>query len=229
MKTIGLIGGTGWVSTVEYYRQINEKVNARLGGLQFAKILLHSFNYGEIDQLNRANDQEAIYKKLLLAAQGLILSGAEGLALCANTMHLHAAMLSSQVNIPLVHIGTVAAETAWNMGIQKIAVVGTQVTMEAAFYKKEFTDRNIEVLVPGLQDRKRIHQIINEELIKSIFLPETRKEMTVIFDGLKAQGAQAIVLACTEIPLLISRADYDLPLLNSLHLHTEAIVDFIIN
>src|SRR5664279_1950709 len=130
MKTIGLIGGAGWVSTVEYYKQINEKINQRLGGLNFASCILHSFNYGEIDVFNRTNNQEAIYKKLHLAAQGLILSGAEGIALCANTMHLYAESLSSELQIPVIHIAEATANNASSMGLTKIGLVGTKPTME---------------------------------------------------------------------------------------------------
>ncbi len=229
MKTIGLIGGTGWVSTVEYYKQLNEKINHRLGGLNFASCILHSLNYGEIDVLNRTNDHEAIYKKLHLAAQGLILSGAEGIALCANTMHSYAEALSSELQIRIIHIAEATANNASSMGFNKIGLVGTRPTMEEDFYKLKFINSGIDVIVPEKEEREYIHHIINHELIKSIFLPETKLKLLSVFDRLHAKGAQAIVLGCTEIPLLIHQEDYHLPLLNTLDLHTDAIVEFMIN
>ena len=226
MKTIGLIGGTGWVSTVEYYRQLNEKINQRLGGLNFASCILHSFNYAEIDILNQTNDQEKLHKKLHLAAQSLILSGAEGIALCANTLHRFAEQLGRELHTPIIHIAEATARKASSLGIKRLGLVGTLPTMEEDFYKSKFLMAGIEVIVPGKDKRKYIHSVINSELIKSIFLPETRKRMTGIFDQLKAEGVEAIMLGCTEIPLLISQSDYSLPLLNTLDLHTDAIVEF---
>jgi aspartate racemase len=229
MKTIGLIGGTGWVSTVEYYKQLNEKINLRLGNLNFASCILHSFNYGEIDAFNKTNNNEAIYMKIHLAAQGLILSGAEGIALCANTMHRFADTLASELHIPVIHIAEATAIKAVSMGIKKIGLVGTIPTMEEDFYKLKFTDSGMDVIVPVKSERDFIHHIINNELIKSIFLPETREKLISIFNKLKVEGAQAIVLGCTEIPLLIHQSDYPLPLLNTLDLHTDAIVEFMLN
>lgn len=229
MKTIGLIGGTGWISTAEYYRLINEKINLKLGGLNFASCILHSFNYGEIDILNRKNDQVGLYKKLHLAAQGLILSGAQGIALCANTMHRFAEELAEELNIRIVHIAEASAQKASSLGLKKLGLVGTIPTMEEDFYKSKFQLAGMDVIIPGKEERQYIHSIINSELIKSIFLPETRKHLISIFDALKTEGAQAIVLGCTEIPLLINQSDYILPLLNTLDLHTDAIVEFVLN
>ena len=229
MKTIGLIGGTGWVSTVEYYRQLNEKINLHLGGLNFASCILHSLNYGEIDVFNRTNDHEGIYKKLHLAAQGLILSGAEGIALCANTMHRYAETLSSELQIPLIHIAEATSKKASSLGLKKIGLVGTKPTMEEEFYKQKFINLGITVIVPGKDEREYIHHIINHELIKSIFLPETKQKLISIFDSLHESGAEAFVLGCTEIPLLIRQSDYNLPLLNTLDLHTDAIVEFMLS
>ena len=229
MKTIGLIGGTGWVSTIEYYRQLNEKINQRMGGLNFASCILHSFNYGEIAVLNRTNDQEGIYKKLHLAAQGLILSGAQGLALCANTLHRFAEPLERELNIPIIHIAEATANKASTLGLKKLGLVGTLPTMEEDFYKSKFLASGIEIIVPPKDERIYIHSVINTELLKNIFLPETRKRMIAILDSLKTAGAEAIVLGCTEIPLLINQSDYPLILLNTLDLHTDAIVEFALN
>jgi len=229
MKTIGLIGGTGWVSTLEYYRLLNEKINRRLGGLNFASCILHSFNYGEIDILNQKNDQESLHKKLHLAAQGLILSGVQGIALCANTLHRFADQLAGELNIPFIHIAEATANKASSLGLKKLGLVGTLPTMEENFYKSKFTQAGIEVLVPENDGRKYIHSAINSELIKNIFLPETRNHIISIFDQLQVEGAQAIVLGCTEIPLLINQNNYSLPLLNTLDLHTDAIVEFALN
>ena len=228
MKTIGLIGGTGWVSTVEYYKQLNEKINLNLGGLNFASCILHSLNYGEIDVFNRTNDHEGIYKKLHLAAQGLILSGAEGIALCANTMHRYAEFLSEELQIPVIHIAEATATKAVSMNLKKIGLVGTIPTMEEDFYKLKFTQCGIEVIVPEKPEREFIHHIINYELIKSLFLPDTKQKLISIFNLLKDNGAEAFVLGCTEIPLLIHQNDYPLPLLNTLDIHTDAIVEFML-
>jgi aspartate racemase len=200
-----------------------------MGGLNFVSCILHSFNYGEIDILNRTNDQEAIYKKLHLAAQGLILSGAQGLALCANTLHRFAEPLERELNIPIIHIAEATANKASTLGLKKLGLVGTLPTMEEDFYKSKFLASGIEIIIPAKDERIYIHSVINTELIKNIFLPETRKRMIAILDNLKTDGAEAIVLGCTEIPLLINQSDYPLILLNTLDLHTDAIVEFALN
>ena len=226
MKTIGLIGGTGWVSTVEYYRQLNEKINIRLGGLNFARCILYSFNYGEIDVYNQQGDTESVYKLVADAAEKLALSGADCLALCANTLHRYADQLQARVDLPLIHIAEATASEIRKLGIERIGLLGTRPTMEENFYREKLDARGIKTIIPPGPDRAFIHQAINSELILNIFKQETRQRFQEIMKSLETEGAQAIVLGCTEIPLLISQADFYLPVLNTLDIHTSAIVAF---
>jgi aspartate racemase len=148
MKKIGLIGGTGWISTVEYYRTINELVNDELGGLEFAECILYSFNYGDIDRLNKLNDAIGVYNLLLQAAPKLEQAGAECLVLCANTLHQYADELARNIHIPIIHIAEATAKQINRDGIQKVGLLGTRMTMEADFYRRKLAEADIETLTP---------------------------------------------------------------------------------
>jgi aspartate racemase len=228
MKLLGLIGGTGWPSTLEYYRMINEGVNKHLGGLNFAKCILYSFNYAEIDELNKKNDMEEIYKKVHYAAEALEIAGIEGIILCANTLHMYADRLQAELDVPLIHIADATADTVVKSGISKVALLGTKPTMEMEFYKEKLRRRNIEVVIPDEGDRDFIHRSIMDELVKSIFLESTREKYIRIMKSLESRGAQGIILGCTEIPLLIHQHDAAIPLFNTLDIHARAAVDFMV-
>lgn len=226
MKTIGLIGGTSWVSTIEYYRIINEEMNKALGGMEFAQILLYSVNYGEIIKLGEAKDFNGIAKKITSAAIILQQAGADCMLLCANTMHSIADKVQAALNIPLIHIAEVTASAIKNKGMDKVGLLGTKITMEMDFYKDKLASAGIETLVPDKQEREYIHKTIHTELCKGILAPETKAGYLNIIDDLKAEGAQGIILGCTEIPLLIHQADCDIPVFDTTYLHAKAAVDF---
>lgn len=226
MKTLGLIGGTGWPSTVEYYRKINEGVNAKLGGLNFARCILFSFNYGEINELNRLKDMETLYKRLASAAETLEIAGAEGIILCANTLHQFAGRLADETDVPLIHIADATAEEIKNKGLSKVGLLGTKPTMEMDFYKAKLRQKGIDVFLPDEKARDFIHRAIMDELVKNVFLPETQHAFIRIIESFEQEGAQGVILGCTEIPLLIQQDDYPLPMFNTLEIHAEAAVNF---
>ena len=226
MKTIGMIGGTGWVSTAQYYRLLNEETNKRLGGLNSAKIILHSFNYAEIDKLNLVNDNAGVYKLVLDAAKKLSAASVDCLMLCANTLHQYVDDLQKEIDLPIVHIADATAAEITKHTLNKIGLLGTRATMEMDFYTKKLSDAGIESLVPGKPERELIHSAIMGELLKENFRKETKEKFLIIINELEQRGAQGIVLGCTEIPLLIKQEDTHLPVFNTLELHAKAAVEF---
>jgi len=226
MKIIGMIGGTGWISTAQYYRILNEETNKRLGGLNSAKIILHSFNYGEIDKLNRADDNAGVYKLVLDAAKILKASSVDCLMLCANTLHQYVDDLQEEIDLPIVHIADAAAAEIKKHSLKKIGLLGTRATMEMDFYKKKLNNAGIESLVPGKPEREFIHNAIMGELLKENFRKETKDKFLNIINELEQRGAQGIVLGCTEIPLIIKQEDTPLPVFNTLELHARAMVEY---
>lgn len=226
MKTIGLVGGTGWISSVEYYRIINEEINKRLGGMEYAKCILFSLNYGEINSFNLANNPAGVYSLVLDASLKLINSGADCIVLCANTLHQFADRLKTEINVPLIHIAAATAMEIKKNKMEKIGLLGTKQTMEMDFYKTELAKENIETIIPGIDDRNFIQNTINNELFKGIFLEESRNRFIAIINDLIKRGAEGIILGCTEIPLLIKQENVDIPLFNTLLIHSFAAVDF---
>jgi aspartate racemase len=226
MKTIGLIGGTGWPSTLEYYRIINEETNKRLGGLNSARCILYSFNYADIDACNKREDHERVYQYVLDAAKRLKTAGAECLVLCANTMHQYVERLNEEIKLPIVHIADATAAEIKKLKLSTIGLMGTKFTMEMDFYTKRLSEQGINSIVPEKPERLFIHNSIMEELLKEIFKPETKKKFLDIINYLEQKGAKGIVLGCTEIPLLIKQEDVSLPVFNTLQIHAKAAVDF---
>lgn len=229
MKTIGLIGGTGWVSSIEYYQFINREINRRLGGQQAARCILWSFNYGEIDVLvNQKNDLEGVYKMVRNAAEKLESCGADCILLCANTLHMYAERLRTEINIPLIHIAEATASEITKAGLRKVAVLGTKFTMEKDFYRSKLAESVIEMMIPGNEDRDFIHNTILGELLKNILKSETKARFLEIINNLILNGAEGIVLGCTEIPLLIKQEDVAMPVFDTTFIHSKAAVDFAI-
>jgi aspartate racemase len=226
MKTIGLIGGTGWPSTVEYYRIINEEINKRLGGLNSAWCILYSFNYEDINKCNLRDDHEGVYKYVLDAAKRIRTAGADCLVICANTMHQYFERLDEEIKLPIVHIADATAAEIKKQGLTTIGLMGTKFTMEMDFYTKRLNGAGIKSIVPERQERNFIHNAIMNELLKEVFKPETKKKFLDIINDLEQKGAQGIVLGCTEIPLLIKQEDTHLPVFNTLQIHAKAAVDF---
>ena len=226
MKTIGMIGGTGWPSTLEYYRIINQETNRRLGGLSSAKIILTSFNYVEIDKFNKAEDHAGVYKLVLESAHKLKKCSVDCIVLCANTLHQYVEELEKEIDIRIVHIANATAKEINEKGLSKIGLLGTRFTMEMDFYTKRLKEAGIESLVPPKPDREFIHDAIMNEFLKEEFKRETKEKFLNIIVDLEKQGAQGIVLGCTEIPLLIKQEDVGLPAFNTLEIHAKAAVDF---
>ena len=226
MKTIGLVGGTGWISTAEYYKIINEETNRRLGGLEFSRCILFSVNYAEIDNFNKERNNDGIYSLIRDASKKLIISGADCIVLCANTLHQFVDRLEQEIDVPVIHIAEGTAIEIKRKNMKKVGLLGTKQTMEMDFYKSKLNEKNIEVLIPGPDDREYIQQTINNELIKSVFSDDSRSRFIEICKDLSDKGAEGIVLGCTEIPLLLKQEDINIPLFNTLLIHSISAVDF---
>jgi aspartate racemase len=226
VRTLGLVGGTGWPSTAEYYRALNLEVGRRTGGQEAARLVLYSLNFGDVLRLFDAEDIRGVHDLALAAGRAVVAAGAEGVVLCANTLHMFAAELERELPVPIVHIAEATAIEVHSRGFTRVGLLGTRRTMELDFYPLKLNPRGIEVLTPGEEDRAFVNRAILEELIHDRFLPETKARMLGIMGELKARGAQGIILGCTEIPLLIKQQDFSLPLLDTLALHVNAAVDF---
>jgi aspartate racemase len=229
MKTIGLIGGTGWVSTIEYYRIINRTVHERLGGLHSARCIIYSLNFGELDQMKKKNDMQGVYSLFRDAGIKLTKAGAECLLLCANTAHIHADALEKDISIPLIHIADAAGREIQNKNLRRVGLLGTQQTMEKDFYKKRLREQNIAVVIPEESDREFIDRSIFEELLLEVFNPQTKQRFLTIISKLEQRGVQGIILGCTEIPLIIQQEDVSLPVFNTTDIHAKAAVEYALN
>jgi aspartate racemase len=226
MKTIGLIGGITWFSSLDYYRYLNQLVNERQGGDNSARIILNSVNYGEIKRLTQANDWKSISAIICDAAKKTEAAGADCLLLGANTMHHIAEDVAAAVSIPLIHIADAAAKAIKEKNIKTIALLGTKYTMLFDFYKNILASHGIKTLVPDENGIEAVNKGIYEELGKGILRPETKAKFLVIIDQLIKQGAGGVILGCTEIPLLIKQEDSPVPVFDTTLLHAMAAVDF---
>ena len=229
MKTIGLVGGTGWISSAEYYRIINEETNKRSGGLTFSRCILYSVNYGEIDAFNKQDNREGVYRLILDATLKLAVAGAECIVLCANTLHQFIERLEQETDIPFIHIADAAAREIRKRNMSRVGLLGTKQTMEMDFYKSRLTESDIDVLIPEQRDRDFIQKTISDELLKGVFSGDSRYRFVEICKELYSRGAEGIVLGCTEIPLLIKPEDINIPAINTLIVHAMAAVDFALN
>ena len=226
MKTIGLLGGMSWESTESYYRLINESVKQKLGGLHSARLILHSVDFAEIEHLQHLGEWNKTAEILTKAAQGLEKAGADFILICTNTMHLVAPQIQAGINIPLLHIADATAEEIVKAGIKKIGLLGTAFTMEEDFYKGRLENEfGIQVITPSAADRKIVHQIIYNELCLGKIENASRKEYLRIIDNLLEQGAEGVILGCTEIALLIEPKHTDARLFDTTTLHALKAVD----
>ncbi|NRA77391.1 MAG: aspartate/glutamate racemase family protein [Pseudoalteromonas sp.] len=220
MKTIGLIGGMSWESTQSYYQLLNQGIKNKLGGLHSAKIVLVSLDFAEIAVLQQQQDWPQMAEILIKAAKQVEAAGADYLLICTNTMHKLAEQVQAAVAIPLLHIADAVGENLIQHNFKKVALLGTQFTMEQDFYKQRLADKfAIDVLIPDAQERETVHRVIYDELCKGIISPESKAEYLTIIDDLTQQGAEAIILGCTEIALLVQQSDTSIPLLDSTALH----------
>ncbi len=225
MQTIGLIGGMSWESTAVYYREANELVRDRLGGLNSAEMVLASVNFAEISKLQREGDWDQAAAILVEKARGLEHAGADMILICTNTMHLLIDAIQAAVDVPVLHIGDVVAEAVQAQGLDRVALLGTAFTMEKAFYRERIASHGIEVIVPEAEDRATLHRTIFEELAVGIISEASRAEFQAIIDRLVAKGAEGIILGCTEIELLIGQGDSPIPVFPTAKLHIEAAVE----
>lgn len=226
MRKIGLIGGISWISTLDYYKLINEGINEKLGGLNFAECIIYSLNFGDIQE----KTWEDAYDLLYNACDSLKKSGVDGIALCANTAHIYAEELQNNIGLPIIHIGSATAIAVKEKRIKTIGLLGTIFTMELEFYRKKLEENGLKVLIPQSQEtRNYIQQTIKEELGRGIINPETKKNYIKIIKELVENGAEGIVLGCTEIPILINQTDFTVPIFDTTKIHSKAIVDFAIS
>ena len=225
MKTIGLIGGMSWESSLEYYRIMNEKIRAELGGLHSAKVILYSVDFEEIQILqhqNRWDDLTAIMKE---AAKSLERAGAEIIVIGTNTMHKMADDIEKSINLPLIHIADATAEVIKGRGLTKTGLLGTKFTMEQNFYKKRLHEKHgLDVIIPDGGDREIIHSIIYNKLCLGNIDEPSKKEFLRIIDKLISEGAESIILGCTEIPLLVKQEAVTVPVLDTTRIHAEKAV-----
>ena len=219
MKTIGMIGGMSWESTVTYYQIINETVGKELGGLHSAKILLYSVDFDEIERYQADGEWEKAGEVLTEAAVSLEKAGADYLVICTNTMHKVAPQIQTHIRIPIIHIAEATADVLKDSQIRKVALLGTKYTMTQEFYKKKLTDAGIEVLIPEQQDIEIVNDVIFKELCRGVVSENSKQRYLAIIDKLAAQGAQGVILGCTEIGMLIGREDTQLPVFDTTWIH----------
>ncbi len=227
MKTIGLLGGMSWESSKEYYRIINQAVQARLGGASSARMLLYSVNFAELEDLRLQGRWQEVTALLVAAAQSIEAGGADFLLLCTNTMHKMAEEIQAGIRIPFLHIADATAAAVRSRGLSSVGLLGTRITMEEDFYKGRLNSKHgLQVLIPDEADREIVHRVIYGELVRGRIEPASRQEFIRIVSGLAGRGAEGIILGCTEIGLLIKQGDTALPLFDTTEIHALAAVDY---
>ena len=226
MKTIGLIGGMSWESTAEYYRLLNMGVQGRLGGTHSAKIILYSFDFEEVERLQHDEDWSGLAVAMIEAGRILETAGAELLLLCTNTMHAVYDKLNGETGVPVIHIADAAAVQLKKSNPETVGLIGTRFTMESSFYRDKLeNDYGFRVLTPDEADRRFLHRTIYGELCRGIFAESSRTELIKVVKRLRERGSDAIILGCTELPLLIRNADLELPLIDTTLAHVEAALE----
>ena len=227
MKTIGLIGGMSWESSIEYYRIINETAKSKLGGLHSAKSIMYSVDFAEIEILQHQVKWAEAAQILVDAAKNLENGGADFIVLCTNTMHKVADDIQANVKIPLLHIADATAQLVKDSGIQKIGLLGTRFTMEEEFYKGRLSQKyGLSVDVPNAQEREVVHRVIYDELVLGKIQQHSKEQYISIIEHMVNQGAEGVILGCTEIGLLIHKQDSQVPLFDTTRIHAEAAVEY---
>ena len=221
LKTIGLIGGMSWESTVTYYKIINETVKEKLGGLHSAKCILYSVDFQEIEECQANGNWEKSGEILGEAAYNLEKAGADFIVICTNTMHKVVNQIKEKISIPILHIAEMTAEKILEKGLKNIALLGTKYTMEQDFYKSKLIEKGINVIIPDKNDIETINKVIYDELCLGTINSNSKKKFLEIVDKLRNKGAEGIILGCTEIGLLIKNADTDVPLFDTAIIHAE--------
>ena len=228
MKTIGLLGGMSWESTLEYYRIINETVKEKLGGLHSAECILYSVDFAEIEKCQHTNRWDQALARLTQACRSIEIAGADFLLICTNTMHKLAPDIQQQLSIPLLHIADPTAQAVRSAGLRTVALLGTRFTMEENFYRGrlERLPHGLQVLIPPENDRQIVHRVIYDELCLGIIEAASAQRYARIIGRLVDAGAEGVILGCTEIGLLVKSEDYAIALFDTTRIHAEAAVDF---
>jgi aspartate racemase len=227
MKTLGLIGGTGWATTVEYYTFLNQEINRRLGGHQFARCVIYSLNFHDVVQL--MDSDTSLLPMLEEASDRLIAAGADGLLLCANTMHQYADALQKHIAVPILHIAVETSAEIKKVGVSRVGLIGTRYTMEMDFFKSKLSERGLVCVVPDVADRSLLHTVIMDELARGLFTESGKEQIVKIIKRLERKGIQGLVLGCTEFPILLKDVAFSYPVFDTLHIHAMAAVDFMLN
>lgn len=227
MKTIGLIGGMSWTSSLEYYRLLNEGVQERLGGLRSARCILYSFDFGHVHELEHSGEREELARLLVEAARTLENAGADCVLICANTQHRVADEVQRSIDIPLIHIADATADEIRRLGLSTVGLLGTRYTMEEDFYRARLREKHgIEAVIPDEGDRNAVHEIIYDELCRDVIREESAEAVRAVIDRLVGMGAEGVVLGCTELPLLVKQETTDVPLISTTAVHAAAALDF---
>ena len=226
MKTIGLIGGMSWESSIEYYRIINQEVRKALGGVHSAKSVMVSLDFGEIEELQMKGDWEEATRVMLQSAREVEKGGADFLLICTNTMHLMADDVQAGVDIPLLHIADATAQAVKEQGLKSVGLLGTRFTMEKEFYRGRLEKAHkLKVFVPDQSGRELVHNVIYDELVQGLIKDDSRQRYKKVIQNLVKDGAEGIVLGCTEIGLLVKRDDVSVPVFDTMEIHALAAVD----
>jgi aspartate racemase len=227
MKTIGLIGGMSWESSLEYYRIINEQVKNRLGALHSAKSLMYSVDFQEIEEVQHQGKWDEAAKSMIEAAQRLQKGGADFIVICSNTMHKVSEDVEKNMRVPLLHIADATAEKIKGAGFKKIGLLGTRFTMEEDFYKGRLIRRyGLEVIIPDKKDRRIVHNVIYKELCLGVMKPSSRDQFKEIIKNFVRNGAEGVILGCTEIPLLVKQEEVEVRLFDTTRIHAESAVEY---
>ncbi len=230
MKTLGLLGGMSWESTVTYYRLINQRIGRRLGGLHSAELLLYSVDFEPIEQLQHAGDWDAAAHQLIAAARSIERAGAEGLMICTNTMHKVYEAVDDAISIPMLHIADATAEAIQAANHHTVGLLGTAFTMEQTFYRGRLSERHgLDVLVPNDDDRAIVHQVIYDELCHGQICNASRQHYTRVISDLAERGAEAVILGCTEISLLVGPDDASIPVFDTTAIHAMQAADWMLD
>lgn len=229
MKTLGLIGGMSWESTAHYYTRINQLVAERLNGLHSARLLLYSLDFDELQRLQHADNWVGAARLLVDAAKRLERAGAEGLVVCANTMHLVAPEIEAAVELPLIHVADATAAAVKARSNHTVALLGTRFTMEKTFYRQRLEQHGLRVMIPDVREREALHRMIYEELCKGVVRPESRQAFFSVIERLATAGAEGAILGCTEFTLFGGSPGAGIPLFDTTEIHARAAVDWALN
>jgi aspartate racemase len=229
MKKIGLLGGMSWESSLEYYKIMNELVKSKLGGSHSAKCLMHSFDFYEIEELQHKDEWKDLTNLMVKEANNLKMAGAECIVICTNTMHIMAPEIEKNINLPVIHIAEATGDEIVKRNVEKVLLLGTKFTMEGAFYRERLENKGIEVVIPDVEDRKIIHDIIYNELIVGVLKEESKRNYIDIIEKAIVKGITGVILGCTEIPLLIKQSDVNIEVFDTTEIHSKAAIEFAID